>query len=86
MARKKKLSKFSQGLSISQLNDNGTVVSSLQRANHKAANGESEDAGRVGKSRFGGSRSVQAIGPPSGRSLRSPVIQIQPVEFEDERS
>jgi hypothetical protein len=83
MARKKKLSKFSEGLSISQLNDNGTVVSSLQRANHKAANGESEDAGRVGKSRFGGSRSVQAIGPPSGRSLRTPVTELLIGDSED---
>ena len=83
MARKKKLSKFSQGLSISQLNDNGTVVSSLQRANHKAANGESEDAGRVGKSRFGGSRSVQASGPPSGRSLRTPVTELLIGDSED---
>ena len=84
MARKKKLSKFSQGLSTTQLNENGTVVSSLQRANYKAASGESEDAGRVGKSRFGESRSVLAIGPPSGRSLRTPVIPIVPTDFEDE--
>ena len=75
MARKK-LSKFSQGLSITQLNENGTVVSSLQRANHKAANGDSADAGRVSKSRFGESRSVLASGPPSGRSLRTPVTQL----------
>jgi hypothetical protein len=76
MARKKKLSKFSQGLSTTQLNENGTVVSSLQRANYKAASGESEDAGRVSKSRFGESRSVLASGQPSGRSLRTPVTEL----------
>ena len=84
MARKKKLSRYNEGLSVSELKDDGCVVSSLQRANHKAVTGESGDANRVTKSCFGSSRSVQAIGPPSGRSLRTPVIPIVPTDFENE--
>jgi hypothetical protein len=83
MARKKKLSRYSEGLSISQLNDDGCVVSSLQRANHKAATGESADHGRVTKSCFGASRSVLASGPPSGRSLRTPVTELLIGDSED---
>jgi hypothetical protein len=76
MAKKKKLSAFSEGLSVSTRNPDGTVVSSLQRANRKAANGESGDHGRVSNSCFGASRSVKSCGPPSGRSLRTPVTQL----------
>ena len=84
MARKKKLSRYNEGLSVSELKDGGCVVSSLQRANHKAASGESADHGRVSSNSFGCSKSVQSSGPPSGRSLRTPVIQIVPTDSENE--
>jgi len=83
MARKKKLSRYNEGLSVSQLKDDGCVVSSLQRANYKAATGESADHGRVSSNSFGCSKSVQSSGPPSGRSLRTPVTQLLIGDSED---